>query len=640
MNFRNLMRNKGLVFAVTAMVIIFLLFLLVISTIQKSSISYLRHVDTIDGMVQRVDSGLYKGKSDVLKQDVNQIKSNSGFKAPIPSQLDSVVKKLNDGFSTGSDSIKQDLLALQNSIKVESDKKSQLAKYMQFAAAILLVIFLLLIVFPLISRLAKNEDTGVEAKKEAEGIMNTVSEGLFLLSKNNEFGLEQSASLRQMFRFDRDLEGNFFDFIGNYVPESTVQVAQDYLGLLYGDRVKEKLVKDLNPLNEVEISIPRRDGSLENRYLDFKFNRVMENDELSHLLGSVTDVTREVMLKQELEDSKEEQEAQLDLLMNILHIDSGQLNNFFENADKTLLGINEELEAKGHSDSDIRRKLKEIYENAHRIKGDAAALGLHKFEFGVHEFEESIDEVQKNKNISGKHLLPTVSKLKELFSDLQNMRGLVSKFAENYQGGSAESALTSESETQAPQVVLNEYSKLEQPLHNIVSTVAERSDKRAVLKTYGLDKTVHLPEKIAEIITSVGVQLIRNSIVHGGLLPVERLAQNKSDFLNITTSLTETDKGYTFIVRDDGEGLDEKAIIEKAVNLGYVDKDKVDGLTPNDVVNFLFRSGFSTKDDADLDGGRGVGLNSVYTMVIEAGGVLSMRYKNGVYCQFQAFFPQ
>ena len=180
---------------------------------------------------------------------------------------------------------------------------------------------MLLIVFPIISRLAKNEDTVVEAKKESEGIMSTVSEGLFLLTKDNDFGIEQSTSLREMFRFDRDLEGNFFDFIGNYVTPSTIQVAQDYLGLLYGDRVKEKLVKDLNPLNEVEINIVRRDGSFETRYLNFKFSRVMEGDKLSHLLGSVSDVSREVLLRQELEESKEEQEAQLDLLMlSLIHI--------------------------------------------------------------------------------------------------------------------------------------------------------------------------------------------------------------------------------------------------------------------------------------------------------------------------------
>ena len=160
-----------------------------------------------------------------------------------------------------------------------------------------------------------------------------------------------------------------------------------------------------------------------------------------------------------------------------------------------------------------------------------------------------------------------------------------------------------------------------------------------MLKTYGLDKTVNLPEGLDEVITSVGVQLLRNSVVHGCLSPVERIMQNKSDYMNITASLTETDDKYIFIIRDDGEGLDEQAIIKKAVSLGFVDEDKIDDLTPNDIVNFLFRSGFSTKDDADLDGGRGVGLNAVYAMVTQAGGVLSMRYKKGVYCQFQVSFP-
>ena len=640
MNFRNLMRNKGLVFATSAMVIVFLLFLLVISTIQSTSINYLRKVDTVDRLAQGVDAGLYNGKAEAFKQELNALKSATDIEAPIVGQVDAVLQKLDNGFSTDATTTKNELSSLQTSLKAESDKKSQLAKYMQFAAGILSVLLLLLLVFPLIGRLAANEDVSVEAKKEAAGIMGTVSEGLFLLTKDNEFGIEQSASLKQMFRFERDLEGNFFDFIGNYVPESTIQVAQDYLGLLYGDRVKEKLVKDLNPLNEVEISIARRDGSFESRYLDFKFSRVMEEGELSHLLGSITDVTREVMLKQELEDSKQEQEAQLDLLMNILHIDSEQLDLFFENADKTLLEINEELEAKGHTDSEIRKKLKEIFANAHKIKGDAAALGLHKFEFSVHEFEEAINEVQNtNKTISGKQLLPAVSKLKELFAELQNMRGLVSKFAQNYSGGgSAETALSNNESTQNV-VQTNLYSELEQPLHNIVNTVSERSEKRAVLKTYGLDKTVNLPEGLDEVITSVGVQLLRNSVVHGCLSPVERIMQNKSDYMNITASLTETDDKYIFIIRDDGEGLDEQAIIKKAVSLGFVDEDKIDDLTPNDIVNFLFRSGFSTKDDADLDGGRGVGLNAVYAMVTQAGGVLSMRYKKGVYCQFQVSFP-
>ena len=653
MNFRNLLRNKSLVIAVSAMVVVFLLFLAAITVIQANSVSFIRHADTANGIVQRFDSGLYDSNLSVLSDSVRNLRSSGDFKEPISSQFNSVISAIDksnslDVQNNNKAAIKSALLTLTQSLETDREKKTKLTKYLAIAAAILSIVFLLLIVFPIISRLAKNEDTVVEAKKESEGIMSTVSEGLFLLTKDNDFGIEQSTSLREMFRFDRDLEGNFFDFIGNYVTPSTIQVAQDYLGLLYGDRVKEKLVKDLNPLNEVEINIVRRDGSFETRYLNFKFSRVMEGDKLSHLLGSVSDVSREVLLRQELEESKEEQEAQLDLLMNILHIDSGQLETFFNTADETLHSINEELEAKGHSDSEIRKKLKEIYENAHRVKGDAAALGLHKFEFSVHEFEESISEVQKtNKTISGKQLLPTVTKLRELFAELQNMRSLVSKFAENYtSGGAAQAGESDQSGSVNPasavaaSTVSMVHSDLEKPLYKIASTVCERSDKRAFLSTYGLDQTVHLPDDLSEVITSAGVQIIRNSIVHGCLSPVERIGQGKSDYINIIASLAETDKGFTFTVRDDGQGIDEQAVINRALELGFVEQDQVDSLTSKQIVGFLFRSGFSTKEDADLDGGRGVGLNAVYSMVIKAGGTLSMSHKQGRYCQFKLHFPR
>ena len=164
----------------------------------------------------------------------------------------------------------------------------------------------------MILRLSEKEETVAEVVKESKGIMNTVNECLFLLDKDQNIGIEQSASLKQMFKSERDLEGDFFDFISQYVSQHTVQTAREYLGLLYGERVKEKLVKDLNPLNEVEINLVRRDGSYENRYLDFQFNRVLEDEKLSHILVSVTDETKRVLLERELEETK--------LELSLIHI--------------------------------------------------------------------------------------------------------------------------------------------------------------------------------------------------------------------------------------------------------------------------------------------------------------------------------
>ena len=158
---------------------------------------------------------------------------------------------------------------LKKQLDAEADKRNRLLDITPLAICILAVLVYLLAIIPQLLKISKDEDVQVESNQQAENILNTVSEGLFLLDKNGQIGVEQSASLQQMFRLERDLEGSFLDFIGQYVPVSSVAVAKDYLDLLYGDRVKEKLVKDLHPLNSVETNITRRDGSVESRFLDF-----------------------------------------------------------------------------------------------------------------------------------------------------------------------------------------------------------------------------------------------------------------------------------------------------------------------------------------------------------------------------------
>ena len=56
------------------------------------------------------------------------------------------------------------------------------------------------------------------------------------------------------------------------MTQSNVDLAKEYLTLLFGDRVKERLVEELNPLKQVEVSLVRRDGSLENHYLILNLN--------------------------------------------------------------------------------------------------------------------------------------------------------------------------------------------------------------------------------------------------------------------------------------------------------------------------------------------------------------------------------
>lgn len=631
---KRILSNRGLFIAVTVSLVLFFCFIAASSYLNSSLLKDVRQIDALSSLTNQLDSSISKDQfNNAIKRTPN-----------LGSGLDDVLNRAKNSLASNNvDQARSTMNSELSQLSAQNDKRSRLISYSSYAWALIALFFYVFVIYPMLGRLSQDTDVKEESTKQAQGILNTVSEGLFLLGPDHEIGVEQSASLKEMFRLERDLDGNFFDFIGNYVPQNTVQIAKDFLDLLYGDRVKEKLVQDLNPLNKVEISIARRDGSFESRYLDFRFNRVLEDGVFSHLLGSVTDVTREVVLEQQLQDSKDEQAAQMDLLMSILHVDSAQLDQYFEHSDDTLTDINKTLEAKGHGNSEIRSKLAGIKKQVHRIKGDAAALGLHNFEFKIHEFEESLVAAESAKEVlSGSDLIPAVTNLKVLFEELQNMRGLVSRVASAVvKGDGPASGDDTSADDQVPlptNTQMQSHGKIESALHRLVSTVAERNEKRANLNLFGLGDD-EVPEQLQETVQSVAVQLLRNSVVHGSLLPEQRIASNKTDFINIAASFSQSESGYHLIIRDDGEGFDEKAIINQALEKGLIDAEKAKSATSNDVLKLVFSPQFSTAVDSTLDAGRGEGLGAVLTMVKSEGGSINVKHRHKQFCQFKINLP-
>ncbi len=641
MNLGELARYKGVLVATFVLVLLVVLSALVSSGLQskaRTSTAILERVTALEWL-SPADQGLTSTTSvdewERKFQPAELSWLNSVAASPLANLKSAITAGDNEAYSKA-------LAELTGLVANEDNKRNRLLKIAPFAVSLIAGMIFLLAVIPQLLRLSKDKEVQVESNQQAENILNTVSEGLFLLDKEGQIGVEQSKSLKQMFRMERDLEGGFLDFIGQYVPDSSVSVAKDYLDLLYGDRVKEKLVKDLNPLNQVEITITRRDGSNESRYLDFKFARVMVDGELQHLLGSVTDVTREVVLEKELQSNKEEQEAQLDLLMNILHLDKDSLSRFYSESEAALNEINNTLQERGSSSSQIRSKLGVIAEQAHRIKGDAAALKLHNFEFIVHEFESAIADVQAMPgNVTGRDVLPAVTKLKLVFKELNSMQSIVTRFSEVLKvERSAGSAPTAEGpivveNTQASTAQVG--SSLENELDQLVTTLSERNNVRVVLKTFGLSDG-DVPEELAKVVRDASIQLLRNCVTHGAKPPEYRLAQSKPDYMTAVVSLTKTDEGHTLIVRDDGDGLDQERILQKAVEKGLLKAMPEGEVSQAGIGKIIFHSGFSTKDDVDLDSGRGVGLSAVLSMVNDAGGAIGLAQAKNKYCQFSVRF--
>ncbi len=152
----------------------------------------------------------------------------------------------------------------------------------------------------------------------------------------------------------------------------------------------------------------------------------------------------------------------------------------------------------------------------------------------------------------------------------------------------------------------------------IVRDVARDEGKEIDVETAGDD--VAIDKSLADVLDTPLTHLVRNAADHGIETPDERRAAGKDPKGAVRLTIAEDDRFVVMTVTDDGRGVNEEALRQKAVSLGLVRPDQA--MTQADVVNLLFAPGVSTaKTVTDLSG-RGVGMDVVKRAIESEGGVI------------------
>ena len=169
----------------------------------------------------------------------------------------------------------------------------------------------------------------------------------------------------------------------------------------------------------------------------------------------------------------------------------------------------------------------------------------------------------------------------------------------------------------------------------VVRDLARESGKKIVVQMSGGE--TEIDKFLVERMMDPLMHLVRNAVSHGIERTAEREAQGKRSEGLLSLSAMTAGERIIIKITDDGRGIDRDRVLERA-NAAGLDH----GLTQIDdaaLLQLICSPGLSTRDEADRQSGRGVGMDVVKKAIEELGGVISLATQIGEGTTFTIELP-
>jgi chemotaxis protein histidine kinase CheA len=160
-----------------------------------------------------------------------------------------------------------------------------------------------------------------------------------------------------------------------------------------------------------------------------------------------------------------------------------------------------------------------------------------------------------------------------------------------------------------------------------VFTIASELGKKVQIQIEGAENEID--KNLIESLSEVFLHMIRNSVDHGIETPEERCTAGKNEAGLITIRCVRESGNMKVTITDDGKGIDTEKIRIKIVERGLVSKEAAAELGEEELINFIFRSGFSTAEKISNVSGRGVGMDTVRNNIERMRGSIAVHTKAG-----------
>jgi len=174
-------------------------------------------------------------------------------------------------------------------------------------------------------------------------------------------------------------------------------------------------------------------------------------------------------------------------------------------------------------------------------------------------------------------------------------------------------------------------------LPRIVRDLSLDSGKNIDLVMLGAE--TELDRQVLELIKDPLTHMVRNSCDHGLEDTEGRVAAGKPEKGVVTLNAFHEGGHIIIQIADDGRGLNMDRIREKIISNELATQGDLEGMTDQQIQQFIFAAGFSTAAKVTNVSGRGVGMDVVRTNVEKIGGTVELKSVEGKGSTFTIKIP-
>jgi chemosensory pili system protein ChpA (sensor histidine kinase/response regulator) len=291
---------------------------------------------------------------------------------------------------------------------------------------------------------------------------------------------------------------------------------------------------------------------------------------------------------------------------------AGELSIYRSRVEQQLVNMNQNLAELDRTVERVHTQLREL-----DIETEAQIISEHRAESVTEDFDPlEFDRYTRLHELS--------RSLDEAVSDLSSLRSLLA--SELQQANvflERQGRINGDLQDALMRTRMVPFSLSAGRLHRIVRNTSEEVGKRAELSMSGTEG--EMDRQVLEHILPALEHLLRNAVVHGIEGPEVRKSRGKPENGQIQLNLRREGADIMIEVIDDGGGLDLKAIRAKAEEEGIIAPGLE--LGEQQIVELVFRPGFSTASALTQTAGRGVGLDVVAAEARQVGGSVEVETK-------------